>query len=136
VPEESLSCTVVIPARNEKGNIENAVRRIPEMGKHTEIVFVEGNSADGTAEEIERVIAAHPERDVRLIRQGSGVGKGDAVRKGFAAAAGDVLMILDADLTGRPRICRSSSRRSRRGAASSSMAPDSSTPWRSRRCEY
>ena len=99
VPEESLSCTVVIPARNEKGNIEDAVRRTPEMGKHTEIVFVEGNSSDGTAEEIERVIAAYPERDMKLIRQGSGAGKGDAVRKGFAAARGDVLMILDADLT-------------------------------------
>ncbi|HEX7524511.1 MAG TPA: bifunctional class I SAM-dependent methyltransferase/glycosyltransferase family 2 protein, partial [Candidatus Deferrimicrobium sp.] len=99
VPEESLSCTVVIPARNEKGNIENAVRRTPEMGKHTEIVFVEGNSRDGTAEEIERVIAAYPDRDVKIVRQGSGVGKGDAVRKGFAAAIGDVLMILDADLT-------------------------------------
>jgi len=99
VPEESLSCTVVIPARNEKGNIENALRRIPEMGKRTEIVFVEGNSSDGTAEEIDRVIAAHPDRDVKIVRQGSGVGKGDAVRKGFAAATGDVLMILDADLT-------------------------------------
>ncbi|MFA6149534.1 MAG: bifunctional class I SAM-dependent methyltransferase/glycosyltransferase family 2 protein [bacterium] len=102
VPEESLSCTVVIPARNEKGNIEDAVRRTPEMGKHTEIVFVEGNSSDGTAEEIERVIAAYPARDVKLLRQGSGVGKGDAVRKGFAAASGDVLMILDADLTVQP----------------------------------
>jgi SAM-dependent methyltransferase len=99
VPVESLSCTVVVPARNEKGNVEDAVRRTPEMGRHTEIVFVEGNSSDGTAEEIERVIAAYPERDVKLIRQGDGVGKGDAVRKGFAAAAGDVLMILDADLT-------------------------------------
>ena len=99
VPAESLSCTVVVPARNEKGNIEEVVKRIPVMGRHTEIIFVEGGSRDGTAEEIERVIAAHPERDVKLIRQGSGVGKGDAVRKGFAAAGGDVLMILDADLT-------------------------------------
>ncbi len=61
VPEESLSCSVVVPARNERGNIEDAVRRIPEMGTHTEIVFVEGNSSDGTAEEIERVIAAYPD---------------------------------------------------------------------------
>jgi len=99
VPENTLSCSVVVPARNERGNIEDAVRRIPEMGRHTEIIFVEGNSRDGTAEEIERVIAAHPERTVKLVRQGSGVGKGDAVRKGFAAATGDVLMILDADLT-------------------------------------
>jgi len=99
VPEETLSVSVVVPARNERGNVENAVHRIPPMGRHTEIVFVEGNSRDGTAEEIERVIAAHPDRDVKLLRQGSGVGKGDAVRKGFAAATGDVLMILDADLT-------------------------------------
>jgi len=99
VPEETLSCTVVVPARNERGNIENAVHRIPPMGRHTGIVFVEGNSRDGTAEEIERAIAAYPDRDVKLLRQGGGVGKGDAVRKGFAAAIGDVLMILDADLT-------------------------------------
>lgn len=99
VSEKTLSCSVVVPARNERGNIEDAVRRIPEMGRHTEIIFVEGNSRDGTAEEIERVIATHPERAVKLVHQGSGVGKGDAVRKGFAAATGDVLMILDADLT-------------------------------------
>jgi len=99
VPEEALSVSVVVPARNERGNVENAVQRIPAMGLHTEIVFVEGNSRDGTAEEIERVIAAYPDRDVRIVRQGSGAGKGDAVRKGFAAATGDVLMILDADLT-------------------------------------
>ncbi|MBE0603360.1 MAG: glycosyltransferase [Deltaproteobacteria bacterium] len=99
VPEGSLSCSVVVPARNEKENIEDAVRRIPPMGSRTEIVFVEGNSGDGTAEEIERAIAAHPERDLKLLRQGDGIGKGDAVRKGFAASTGDVLMILDADLT-------------------------------------
>lgn len=93
------SCSVVIPARNERGNIEEAIRRTPKLGCHTEIIFVEGNSNDGTAEEIQRVIAAHPERDIKLIPQGSGRGKGDAVRKGFAAATGDVLMILDADLT-------------------------------------
>jgi len=99
IPEETLSCSVVIPARNERGNIEGAVRRTPAMGRHTELIFVEGNSSDGTAEEIERVIRAFPDRDVKLVRQGNGVGKGDAVRKGFAAATGDVLMILDADLT-------------------------------------
>ena len=99
VPEETLSVSVVVPARNERGNVENAVRRIPPMGRHTEIIFVEGNSRDGTAEEIERVITAFPDRDVKIVRQERGIGKGDAVRKGFAAATGDVLMILDADLT-------------------------------------
>lgn len=99
VPVETLSCSVIIPARNERGNIEGAVSRTPLMGMHTELIFVEGNSSDGTAEEIERVIAASPGRDITLLRQGDGVGKGDAVRRGFAAAKGDVLMILDADLT-------------------------------------
>ncbi|RJP32392.1 MAG: glycosyltransferase [Phycisphaerales bacterium] len=97
--EPGLTCSVIIPTRNERGNVEAAVRRTPQMGAHTEIIFVDGDSSDGTAEEIERVIAAHPERDVRFIDQGHGRGKGDAVRKGFAAARGDVLMILDADLT-------------------------------------
>ncbi len=96
--------SVIIPARNERGNIADAIRRTPEMGAGTEIVFVEGNSRDGTAEEIERQIALHPERDMKLVPQGSGIGKGDAVRKGFAAATGDILLILDADLTVPPEL--------------------------------
>ena len=101
-PEEELSCTVVVPCRNERGNVKQAITRTPDMGRHTEILFVEGGSEDGTAEQIERCIAAHPERDIRLIPQGDGVGKGDAVRRAFAAAAGDVLIILDGDLTVAP----------------------------------
>ncbi|MFC1512835.1 glycosyltransferase [Thermodesulfobacteriota bacterium] len=107
------SVSVVIPCRNEKGNIRSAVERLPAMGSHTEIIFVDGNSNDGTVEEIEKVIAEFEgSRDIKLIHQippGSGdgsdhgrmlkLGKGDAVRKGFAAAGGDILMILDADLT-------------------------------------
>jgi len=93
------STSVIIPCRNERGNIEEAVKRTPAMGGATEIIFVDGNSRDGTPDEIERVIAAYPDKDITLILQGDGVGKGDAVRKGFAAAKHDVLMILDADLT-------------------------------------
>src|SRR5262245_43206203 len=96
VPEPT--CSVVIPARNERGNVRNAIRRTPDMGRHTELMFVEGHSNDGTYEEIELAIADHPERDIKLTRQ-DGSGKGDAVRKGFDLATGDVLMILDADLT-------------------------------------
>lgn len=91
--------SVVIPARNERGNIAAAIERTPEMGAGTEIIFVEGGSSDGTADEIRAQIARHPGRPLRLIPQGEGIGKGDAVRKGFAAATGDILMILDADLT-------------------------------------
>lgn len=92
------SCTVLVPCRNERGNIEDAIRRTPEMGKETEFIFVEGGSSDGTYEECLRVQAEYPEKDISVLRQ-DGKGKGDAVRKGFAAAKNDVLMILDADLT-------------------------------------
>ena len=94
-----FSVSVVIPARNEKGNIENAVKRLPEMGRHTEIIFVEGNSTDDTLSEIKRVCDEYSKTlDVKYLVH-DGKGKGDAVRKGFAAATGDILMILDADLT-------------------------------------
>ena len=90
--------SVIIPARNEAGNIEAAVRRTPPLGASTELVFVEGHSTDDTWEEIQRVAAAFPERRIQIMRQ-TGRGKGNAVREAFAAATGDILMILDADLT-------------------------------------
>ena len=94
----ALSVSVVIPARNEAGNIEAAVLRTPEMGTFTELIFVEGHSRDNTWAEIERVREAYPQRRITTLRQ-TGKGKGNAVREGFAVAQGDVLMILDADLT-------------------------------------
>lgn len=90
--------SVVIPARNEAGNIEAAVQRTAELGAGTELIFVEGHSRDHTWAEIQRVAAAYPDRRIRILQQ-TGRGKGDAVRAGFAAATGDILMILDADLT-------------------------------------
>lgn len=97
-----LSCSIIVPTHNERGNIAAVLERTPQLGSQTEIVFVDGNSTDGTAEEIERQMARRPERRIRVVHQGDGRGKGDAVRKGFAAATGDVLMILDADLTVAP----------------------------------
>ncbi|RJR32902.1 MAG: glycosyltransferase [Desulfobacteraceae bacterium] len=96
--KKSYGTSIVIPCRNEKGNIEAAVRRIPPFGAGQEILFVEGGSTDGTGEEIERVIKEYPQKDIKLLIQ-DGRGKGDAVRKGFASARGEILMILDADLT-------------------------------------
>jgi SAM-dependent methyltransferase len=92
------STTVLIPCRNERGNIRPAVERIPDFCPDIEILFVEGHSSDDTLGEIERVIAEHPARDIKVSVQ-PGTGKGDAVRHGFAIARGEVLMILDADLT-------------------------------------
>lgn len=113
-----LTCSVIIPCRNEVGNIEDCVERVPDMGKHTELIFVDGNSTDGTRQKIEEMIETYKgQKDIKLILQVPDtdvqkerhdavspdmmlpLGKGDAVRKGFAAASGEVLMILDADLT-------------------------------------
>ncbi len=90
--------SVIVPARNEAGNIENILARVPEMGGGTEIVFVEGNSTDNTWETILQKIEQHPEKTCQSLQQ-TGKGKGDADRLGFAKATGDILMILDADLT-------------------------------------
>ena len=96
--DKEFSTTILIPCKNEKGNVEPAIKRIPAFGRSQEIIFVDGHSTDGTQDEIKRVINAYPEKDIKLMLQ-DGKGKGDAVRKGFAAAKGDILMILDADLT-------------------------------------
>ena len=94
--EQSVS--LVIPCKNEKGNIEPALKRIPNLNVKTEIIFVEGSSNDGTAQEIVRQINLFPEKNIKFIRQ-SGKGKGNAVREAFRRATGDVLIILDGDLT-------------------------------------
>jgi len=97
-----VSCSVVVPARNEAGNIRPALDRIPRLGRRTEIIFVEGNSKDDTWETIQREVAAYTGPHlVRAIKQ-PGKGKWDAVRAGFAIATGDVLVIQDADLTAPP----------------------------------
>ena len=88
---------MIIAARNESGHIDELLERIPDMGSHTEIIFVEGNSTDDTYEAIARAIANSP-RDCKLLKQ-PGKGKGDAVRAGFNIAKCDILMILDADIT-------------------------------------
>jgi SAM-dependent methyltransferase len=96
-PAKDLTVSVVVPCRNELGNVQDIYDRTPELGAGTELMFVDGNSEDGTVAAIEERLASRP--GTRLILQGDGKGKGDAVRKGFAAATGDVLLILDADLT-------------------------------------
>ncbi len=96
--DQEYSVSIVVPARNERGNIENAILRTPAFGTHQQFIFVEGNSADQTFEEMLRVKESHPDKDILVMKQ-SGKGKGNAVREGFDAATGEILMILDADLT-------------------------------------
>ena len=97
--KQGHSVSVIIPARNESGNIENAITRLPKLGKHTEIVFIEGNSTDDTWNTIQKVQQKYAGQYDIKIGQQKGKGKGDAVRVGFDMATCDILMILDADLT-------------------------------------
>ena len=101
VGRDRPSFSIVIPARNERGNIEDALRRLPDFGAPTEVIFVEGHSNDGTWEEIQRVTSLWNGRDGLRVTafQQEGKGKADAVRLGFSKATGEVLTILDADLT-------------------------------------
>jgi glycosyltransferase involved in cell wall biosynthesis len=99
--EEEVTVSVVVPCRNEVGNVQQAVERIPTMGKHTEILFCDDKSTDGTADEVRRMMALYPEKDIRLV-EGPGICKAENVWTGFRAATGDILAILDADLTVMP----------------------------------
>ena len=101
VPKETLSVSVIIPCKDEKGNVEDAVRRMPRLGGQTEIIFCDDKSTDGTPEEVMRVRSRYPQQQIRL-EQGPGICKSKNVWTGFNAATSDVLMILDADLTTMP----------------------------------
>ncbi|MEM1442265.1 MAG: glycosyltransferase [Verrucomicrobiota bacterium] len=96
--EEEYSVSVVVPARNESGNVDAILSRTPELGKGTEIILIEGNSTDDTWEKIQEAAAGDHGRNLKIMQQ-TGKGKGNAVREAFAASSGDILMILDADLT-------------------------------------
>ncbi len=94
------SVSVIVPCKDEVGNIEGLVERLPAMGRHTEMIFVDGESQDGTPEAILKMRErCAGRRDIKLLHQRPATGKGDAVRLGFDAASGDILMILDSDLS-------------------------------------
>jgi SAM-dependent methyltransferase len=99
-PDYTVS--VIIPARNESGNIAAAIERLPQLGRHTEVIFVEGHSQDDTWEQIQKIEREYQGNLTIKTFQQSGKGKGDAMRLGFSAATGDILIILDADLTVQP----------------------------------
>ncbi len=99
-PSRPHTVSVMIPTLNERGNIEGAFTRTPVMGEWTELVFVDGGSTDGTPEEIDRCIGEYGSRFERVVHlRQEGRGKGQAVRQGFAECRGDIIMILDSDLT-------------------------------------
>lgn len=93
------SISIIVPARNEAGTIEEIAKRLPDLGRFTEIIFIEGNSTDDTYREIERVAEEMGKTRKIIYGRQDGKGKGDAVRKGFDMASGDILAIYDADMT-------------------------------------
>jgi Glycosyl transferase family 2/Methyltransferase domain len=99
--KEKLTVSVIIPCKNERGNVADAIRRIPSLAGQTEIIFCDDKSTDGTADEVRHVQEMHPECDIRL-EGGPGISKAQNVWTGFNAASGDILMILDADLSTMP----------------------------------
>jgi hypothetical protein len=113
--EERPSISIIVPARNECGNIAAVLRRLPDLGTRREIVFVEGGSTDGTWEEIQRIAAEHPD-SVRALQQ-TGRGKNDAVRLGIMKATGDLVTIVDADLSMPPELLSAFYDAYRRGLA-------------------
>jgi len=98
---EDVKVSVIVPCKNEEGNIAAAVARMPQMGRGTEIIFCDDKSTDGTADAVRRAIKDNPDRNIRLV-DGPGICKAQNVWTGFRAATGDALMILDADLTVMP----------------------------------
>ena len=103
-PSPPPSLTIVIPCRNERGNIEAALQRLPQLPAPLEVIFVEGHSSDGTWEEVQRVVAAYGDRMKLSAYRQTGKGKSDAVRLGFAKATHELITILDADLTMPPEM--------------------------------
>ena len=102
---QELSASIIIPCKNELGNIKDAISRIPRFTKNLEVIFVEGNSKDGTWEEINAVIKNNKAKksglSIKAYKQPS-KGKADAVFYAFNKASNDILFILDGDLTVAP----------------------------------
>lgn len=104
IRKKQYSVSIVIPSRNEEGNISKIIPQIPKFGKSQEIIFIEGHSIDKTWQVIKgEANKKHTNNISVLAFQQKGIGKADAVRLGFSKASGELLMILDADLSVDPK---------------------------------
>ncbi len=96
--QKEYSVSVIIPCKNEAGNIEGAVTRTPHMGTFTELLLVDGHSKDSTIKVMQEMVTKYPDKNIKWFVQ-SAKGKKNAVEEGFARAQGDIIMILDGDIT-------------------------------------
>jgi glycosyltransferase involved in cell wall biosynthesis len=99
VKRTSLAVSVVIPVYNERDTIVEIVRRVQAVGVHHEIIVVDDFSTDGTRE---LLLELDREPDIRVLMHGYNKGKGAALRTGFQAVSGEVVLIQDADLEYNP----------------------------------
>jgi len=136
-PYQKYSVSIIVPARNEEGNIAKIIPSIPVFGKWQEIIFIEGHSKDNTWGEIQKELS---KKHYKLIRIKSfkqrGKGKADAVRFGFEKAAGDVLMIYDADRTVPLQTCRNFTTLSLVESVNLPTAADWYIRWKARPCKH
>jgi len=96
---DRYAVSMIVATRNEAGNIAKIIKELPSIGKFTELIFVEGGSSDNTLEVIKKEVATYTgDKKIKFAVQ-TGKGKGDAIRKGFDMATGDILLIYDADMT-------------------------------------
>ena len=105
--------SLVIPVYNEKASLEELLRRVVAVDMPKELIVVDDFSTDGSREVLSRLAerglagleGAHPANENRLqvLFQERNQGKGAALRRGFAAATGDVVVVQDADLEYDPR---------------------------------
>lgn len=101
---KEYSVSIILPARNEAGNIETGIKGIPNLGTHTQIIYIEDHSTDNTIEELEKAVNKYKKiKDVKYFVQNKEFGKAAAVRKGFDKATGDILIVFDSDLTTDPQ---------------------------------
>ncbi len=95
---KKFSVSVIIPCKNEAGNIEGAIARTPTMGNFTEFILIDGHSQDGSIATMKNMVTKYPEKKISWFVQ-TAKGKKNAVEEGFARAQGDIVMILDGDIT-------------------------------------
>ncbi|KPJ61331.1 MAG: glycosyl transferase [Planctomycetes bacterium DG_23] len=95
-----MKLSVCMPVYNEEATLEEIVRRVMEAdaGLAKELIIVDDGSTDGTREVLEGLKKRYSEEDIKIFYQDPNQGKGAAVRRAFAQATGDILIIQDADL--------------------------------------